>query len=319
MKKFACVFPGQGSQSVGMLNGWTDHPVVNLVLQEASDSLGQDLGALIRDGSKEDLGLTVNTQPVMLVVGVAAWRMWCAEGGASPVAMAGHSLGEYSALVAAGALTLADAAPLVRLRAQAMQQAVPVGEGAMAAVLGLAADQVIEGCREAMDALGADNVNIADVVDAVNFNDPLQTVIAGSKRAVDKACEIMKSKGAKRALLLPVSAPFHSRLMQPAAQVLAVALEKIDIQTPVIPVVSNVDVALLTSPLEIRDALYRQAFGPVRWVECVKALKAQGATHVLECGPGKVLSGMVKRIDSELVSSAVYDHITLNETLEMVK
>lgn len=316
MKKFACVFPGQGSQSVGMLNGWTDHPVVNLVLQEASDSLGQDLGALIRDGSKEDLGLTVNTQPVMLVAGVAAWRMWCAEGGASPVAMAGHSLGEYSALVAAGALTLADAVPLVRLRAQAMQQAVPVGEGAMAAVLGLAADQVIEGCREAMDALGAD---IVDVVDAVNFNDPLQTVIAGSKRAVDKACEIMKSKGAKRALLLPVSAPFHSRLMQPAAQVLAVALEKIDIQTPVIPVVSNVDVALLTSPLEIRDALYRQAFGPVRWVECVKALKAQGATHVLECGPGKVLSGMVKRIDSELVSSAVYDHITLNETLEMVK
>lgn len=319
MKKFACVFPGQGSQSVGMLNGWTDHPVVNLVLQEASDSLDQDLGALIRDGSKEDLGLTVNTQPVMLVAGVAAWRMWCAEGGASPVAMAGHSLGEYSALVAAGALTLADAVPLVRLRAQAMQQAVPVGEGAMAAVLGLAADQVIEGCREVMDALGADNVNIADVVDAVNFNDPLQTVIAGSKRAVDKACEIMKSKGAKRALLLPVSAPFHSRLMQPAAQVLAVALEKIDIQTPVIPVVSNVDVALLTSPLEIRDALYRQAFGPVRWVECVKALKAQGATHVLECGPGKVLSGMVKRIDSELVSSAVYDHITLNETLEMVK
>ena len=309
MKPIAFVFPGQGSQSVGMLDAWGDHPAVLETLQEASEALGEDLGALIRNGPKEALALTTNTQPVMLVAGVACWRAWRAEGGALPAAVAGHSLGEYSALVAAEALSLAEAVPLVRLRAAAMQDAVPVGAGAMAAILGLEAVRVVEGCAAATQAMG----DAGEVVEAVNFNDPVQTVIAGTKAAVEKACELLKSLGAKRALPLPVSAPFHSSLMKPAAERLKAALADIAFAAPRIPVVNNVDVAIESEPERIRDALYRQAFGPVRWVECVRQIKAMGLDTVVECGPGKVLAGMAKRIDAELTGVALYDPATLAE------
>lgn len=315
MKSFAFVFPGQGSQSVGMLDAWGDHAVVRETLQEASEALGEDVARLIHEGPKEALALTTNTQPVMLVAGVAAWRAWRVEGGAMPLAVAGHSLGEYSALVAAGALTLAQAAPLVRLRASAMQEAVPVGTGAMAAILGLEASKVIAGCAEAVAALGAAS---GEVVEAVNFNDPIQTVIAGTKAAVDKACEILKASGAKRALPLPVSAPFHSSLMKPAAEKLRVALDGLVLAAPQIPVVNNVDVAVHVDPVSIKEALYRQAFGPVRWVECVHALKARGVTHVVECGPGKVLAGLTRRIDGDLVGATLFDPATLAETRELL-
>jgi len=315
MKSFAFVFPGQGSQSVGMLDGWGGHPVVVQTLQEASDALGEDVALLIKEGPKEALAMTTNTQPVMLVAGVAAWRVWRAEGGAAPVALAGHSLGEYSALVAAGVLTLTQAAPLVRLRAAAMQEAVPAGTGAMAAILGLDASKVVAGCAEALTSFGAAS---AEVVEAVNFNDPVQTVIAGTKAGVDKACEMLKAAGAKRALLLPVSAPFHSSLMKPAAEKLRVALADVKLAAPQIPVVNNVDVAVQQDGDAIRDALYRQAFGPVRWVECVHALKARGVTHIVESGPGKVLAGLTKRIDPELVGAALLDTATLAETRELL-
>ena len=315
MKNFAFVFPGQGSQSVGMLDGWGNHPVVVQTLQEASDALGEDMGLLIQQGPKEALALTTNTQPVMLVAGVAAWRVWRAEGGALPAAVAGHSLGEYSALVASGVLTLAQAAPLVRLRAAAMQEAVPVGTGAMAAILGLDAAKVIAGCAEVTAAMGQ---NGTEVVEAVNFNDPAQTVIAGSKAAVEKACEALKAAGAKRALPLPVSAPFHSSLMKPAAEKLRAALAATALAAPQIPVLNNIDVAVQQDADAIRDALYRQAFGPVRWVECVQALKGRGITHLVECGPGKVLAGMTKRIDAELTGAALYDPATLNEVKELL-
>ena len=310
MTPFAFVFPGQGSQSVGMLDAWGDHPSVRETLTEASAALGEDLGALIATGPKETLALTTNTQPVMLVAGVACWRAWRAEGGALPQAVAGHSLGEYSALVAAEVLSLAQAVPLVRLRAAAMQDAVPVGTGAMAAILGLDAEKVIAGCADVTRAMGS---NGAEVVEAVNFNDPMQTVIAGSKAAVDKACEVLKGLGAKRALPLPVSAPFHSSLMKPAAERLKAALADIDLAAPRIPVVNNVDVAVESDPARIRDALVRQAAGPVRWVECVQAIRARGITHVIECGPGKALAGMTKRIDAELVGAFLYDPATLAE------
>ena len=315
MKNFAFVFPGQGSQAVGMLDGWGDHLAVAQTLQEASDALGEDVGRLIHEGPKEALALTTNTQPVMLVAGVAAWRVWRAEGGALPAAVAGHSLGEYSALVASGVLTLAQAAPLVRLRAAAMQEAVPVGTGAMAAILGLDAAKVIAGCAEVTSAMGQ---NGTEVVEAVNFNDPAQTVIAGSKAAVEKACEALKAAGAKRALPLPVSAPFHSSLMKPAAEKLRAALATTPLAAPQIPVLNNIDVAVQQDADAIRDALYRQAFGPVRWVECVQALKARGITHIVECGPGKVLAGMTKRIDAELTGAALYDPATLNEVKELL-
>ena len=305
MTQFAFVFPGQGSQSVGMLDAWGDHPVVQQTLQEASDALGEDVARLIHEGPKEALALTTNTQPVMLVAGVAAYRAWLAEGGAEPAVVAGHSLGEYSALVASGVLTLAQAAPLVRFRAQAMQEAVPVGTGAMAAILGLPADKVIEGCAAAMNDMPG------EVAEAVNFNDTAQTVIAGSKAGVEKACEVLKALGAKRALPLPVSAPFHSSLMKPAAEKLKYKLAETHLSAPQIPVVNNIDVAVETDPERIRDALYRQAFGPVRWVECVQAIAARGITHVVECGPGKVLSGMNKRIDPALTSAAVFDPASL--------
>ena len=312
MKKFAFVFPGQGSQSVGMLDAWQDHPVVVQTLAEASDALGEDVARLIHEGPKEALALTTNTQPVMLVAAVAAWRVWNAEGGAQPAALAGHSLGEYSALVASGVLTLAQAAPLVRLRAQAMQEAVPVGTGAMAAILGMNADAVKASCAEITASLGG-----AEVVEAVNFNDPSQTVIAGSKLAVEKACEALKAAGAKRALPLPVSAPFHSSLMKPAAEKLRVALAQTRFAAPQIPVINNIDVAVQTEADAVRDALYRQAFGPVRWVECVQAMKARGITHLVECGPGKVLAGLTRRIDAELVGAALYDPATLAEVKEL--
>lgn len=315
MKSFAFVFPGQGSQSVGMLDGWSDHPAVAETLREASDALGEDIALLIKEGPKEALALTTNTQPVMLAAGVAAWRVWRAEGGAAPVALAGHSLGEYSALVAAGVLTLSQAAPLVRLRAAAMQEAVPVGTGAMAAILGMEASRVIAGCAEAVAAFGPGS---AEVVEAVNFNDPIQTVIAGTKAAVDKACEVLKAAGAKRALLLPVSAPFHSSLMKPAADKLREALAGVALAAPAIPVVNNVDVAVHSDADAIRDALVRQAFGAVRWVECVQALKARGVTHIVECGPGKVLAGLTKRIDPELVGAAVFDTASLAEARELL-
>ena len=315
MKSFAFVFPGQGSQAVGMLDGWSDHPAVVQTLQEASDALGEDVGRLIHEGPKEQLALTTNTQPVMLVAGVAAWRVWRAEGGALPAAVAGHSLGEYSALVAAGVLTLAQAAPLVRLRAAAMQEAVPVGTGAMAAILGLDAAKVIAGCAEVTGSMAQ---NGTEVVEAVNFNDPAQTVIAGTKAAVEKACEVLKAAGAKRALPLPVSAPFHSSLMKPAAEKLRVALAATTLAAPQIPVLNNIDVAVQQDADAIRDALYRQAFGPVRWVECVQALKGRGISHIIECGPGKVLAGLVKRIDAELVGAALYDMNTLTATKELL-
>lgn len=315
MKSFAFVFPGQGSQSVGMLDAWGDHPVVAQTLQEASEALGEDMARLIKEGPREALALTTNTQPVMLVAGVAVWRVWRAEGGALPQAVAGHSLGEYSALVAAGVLTLAQAAPLVRLRAAAMQEAVPVGAGAMAAILGMESSRVIAGCAEAVASFGAGS---AELVEAVNFNDPVQTVIAGTKAGVDKACELLKAAGAKRALPLPVSAPFHSSLMKPAAEKLRVALADMALSAPQIPVLNNVDVAVQQDADAIRDALYRQAFGPVRWVECVQALKARGITHLIECGPGKVLTGLTRRIDPELVGAALFDPATLAETQELL-
>ena len=298
-----------------MLDAWGDHPAVAETLREASAALDEDLGALIRTGPKEALALTTNTQPVMLVAGVAAWRAWLAEGGATPDVVAGHSLGEYSALVAAGVLTLAQAVPLVRFRAQAMQQAVPVGTGAMAAVLGMAADQVIAGCAEVTASFGAGS---AECVEAVNFNDPMQTVIAGSKAAVDKACEVLKANGAKRALPLPVSAPFHSSLMRPAAEALREKLASVEFAAPRIPVLNNIDVAVETAPERIRDALVRQAAGPVRWVEGVQALKARGVATIVECGPGRVLSGMVKRIAPDLVTATVYDPATLAETRQLL-
>ncbi|MDR2991767.1 MAG: ACP S-malonyltransferase [Burkholderiaceae bacterium] len=312
MKPVAFVFPGQGSQSVGMLDAWGDHPAVRTTLAEASEALHEDLATLIHAGPKEALGLTANTQPVMLAADIAVWRVWRAEGGEEiagrPVALAGHSLGEYAALVAAEALPLAVAVPLVRLRAQAMQDAVPVGQGAMAAILGLDSDQVQAGCDQASQALGA-----GEVVEAVNFNDSVQTVIAGTKAGVEKACAVLKELGARRALPLPVSAPFHSSLMKPAAERLKVALMQAPLAVPVIPVVNNIDVAVESDPARIRDALYRQAFGPVRWVECVRKLKALGAQAVVECGPGKALTGMTKRIDPELSSAALYDPATLAE------
>jgi [acyl-carrier-protein] S-malonyltransferase len=308
--KFAFVFPGQGSQSVGMLNAFADHPVVKATLDEASAALGRDVGRLIAEGPAEELNLTTNTQPVMLSAAYALYRVWEEAGGAAPAIVAGHSLGEYTALVAAGAIAFKDAVPLVRLRAQAMQEAVPVGEGGMAAILGLDDDTVRAVCAEA---------SAAGVVEAVNFNAPAQVVIAGQKAAVEKACEVAKAKGAKRALPLPVSAPFHSSLLKPASDRLRDYLANADVRAPRIPVINNVDVAIVADPAGIRDALVRQAAGPVRWVECVRAIAAHGVTHVIECGPGKVLAGLTKRIDGNLIGGAIVDPASLDETLKLVQ
>lgn len=306
MTAFAFVFPGQGSQSVGMLDAWGDHPVVRDTVLEASEALREDLGALIHGGPKEQLELTTNTQPVMLTAGVACYRVWQAETGLTPAVVAGHSLGEYSALVAAGVLSLGDALPLVRFRAQAMQEAVPVGTGGMAAILGLDAEAVRSGCADAAASSG-------EVVEAANYNDPKQTVIAGSKAGVEAACELLKSRGAKRALMLPVSAPFHSSLMKPAAERLRERLAAVSLNAPAIPVVNNVDVASPESPDAVRDALYRQAFGAVRWVEVVQAIRARGLAHIYECGPGKVLSGLVKRVDASTTTACLCDPASLTE------
>jgi [acyl-carrier-protein] S-malonyltransferase len=306
MTPFAFVFPGQGSQSVGMLDAWGDNAAVRHTLAEASEALGFDIATMIREGPKDLLDLTTNTQPVMLTAAIACYRAWLAETGWQPAGVAGHSLGEYSALVAAGSLTLADALPLVRFRAQAMQDAVPVGVGAMAAILGLEAEAVVDACVEVATQTG-------QAVEAANFNDPKQTVIAGSKAGVDAACELLKSRGAKRALLLAVSAPFHSSLMRPAAERLKERLATVSFSAPRIALVNNIDVAVQTDVQAIRDALYRQAFGPVRWVETVHALRARGLNHLIECGPGKVLTGLCKRIDADLVSATLLDPTSMTD------
>jgi len=304
MKPFAFVFPGQGSQTVGMLEAWGDNAAVRQTLEEASTALGEDIGRLIREGPKERLDLTANTQPAMLAAGVACYRAWLAETQATPQVVAGHSLGEYTALVVAGAISLAEAMPLVRFRAEAMQEAVPVGAGAMAAILGLDAAAVRAGCEAAHEATG-------EVVSAANFNDPRQTVIAGSKAAVDKACELLKAAGAKRTLPLSVSAPFHSPLMKPAAERLRSKLATVQIDAPTIPVIDNIDVRSETEPAAIRDALYRQAYGPVRWEETIRAIRARGVTAIFECGPGKVLSNLTRRIDAGSESASVHDPASL--------
>lgn len=307
---FALVFPGQGSQSVGMMAAYGESPVIRNTFAEASDALGEDLWQMVSEGPAERLALTVNTQPLMLTAGVAAYRAWLAAGGPRPGLVAGHSLGEYSALVAAGALTFADAVPLVRFRAQAMQEAVPAGEGAMAALLGLEADAVREACSEAAQG---------EVVEAANLNAPGQIVIAGARAAVERAIEAAKARGAKRAMLLPVSAPFHCALMRPAAERLAERLATIDVSMPSIAVLNNVDVASYSEPAQIRDALVRQAFSPVRWIESVQAMAARGMTHVIECGPGKVLAGMTRRIAKEVEGGSAHDAASLEQMIAAVR
>ena len=309
---FAFVFPGQGSQSVGMLNTIADRPEVRATLQEASDALGEDVAQLIAHGPAEALALTTNTQPVMLTAAVAFYRAWLASGGPAPRMMAGHSLGEYSALVAAGVIAFKDAVPLVRFRAEAMQTAVPVGTGGMAAILGLDDELVKTVCAQASLASGG-------VVEAVNFNAPGQVVIAGGSDAVAKACELLKAAGAKRALSLPVSAPFHSSLLQPASEKLKVYLEKIEFKPSNIAVINNVDVEILNDPNAIKDALVRQAAKPVRWQETIHAMAQQGITQVIECGPGKVLAGLTKRINDQVIGLPVFDQTSLDEALAAVK
>ncbi len=310
MTKFAFVFPGQGSQAIGMLNGFAGNAAVQETLAEASDALNFDLGRLISEGPKEDLDLTTNTQPVMLTAAVAMYHAWLAAGGQKPAAVAGHSLGEYSALVAAGVIAFKDAVPLVRFRAQAMQEAVPVGLGGMAAILGLSDEDVKLVCKEAAQE---------EVVEAVNFNAPAQVVIAGHKGAIERACEAAKAKGAKRALPLPVSAPFHSSLLKPASDRLQQYLEKLNFSAPEIALINNVDVEVANDPAGIKQALVRQAASPVRWVETVQKMAGMGITHVVECGPGKVLAGLNKRINSDLISEAIVDQASLDKILELLK
>lgn len=300
--KFAFVFPGQGSQSIGMMAAYGEHPVIRATFDEASTALGRDLWQLAADGPAEALAQTVNTQPLMLTADIAVWRLWLEMGGAMPAMVAGHSLGEYAALVAAGVIELAAAVPLVELRAKAMQEAVPAGAGGMAAVLGLDAEIVKAVCAETGDGETA-----GQVVQAVNFNSPEQTVIAGHKGAVERAAEACKARGAKRALMLPVSAPFHSSLMQPAAAALQAVLANVTFSAPKIAVLNNVDVASLNDPAAIKAALVRQAAAPVRWVETMRAMQAAGVSHVFECGPGKVLAGLTKRCADGLAGGALND------------
>ncbi len=308
--KLALVFPGQGSQSVAMMAPFADSKVVLDTFAEASAELGQDLWKLVAEGPADQLSATVNTQPVMLTAAYAVYRAWLAAGGPTPTMVAGHSLGEYTALVAAGVIAFKDAVPLVRFRAQAMQAAVPVGSGAMAAILGLDDDAVRAACAEA---------SRGEVVEAVNFNAPSQVVIAGSKAAVERAMVVCKAKGARRALALPVSAPFHSSLLKPAADRLADYLKNVTFNAPQIPVVNNVDVAVLSDPAAIKAALARQACSPVRWVEVIRHMSGAGMTHVAECGPGKVLAGMTPRIEKGLQGFAITDPASLAHTLEALK
>ena len=307
-KKIAFVFPGQGSQSVGMLDAFGENVAVKSTLDEASAALGEDVAKLIKEGPAEALSLTTNTQPVMLTAGVACYRAWLAAGGAVPSIVAGHSLGEYSALVAAGALSFQDAVPMVRFRAQAMQEAVPVGTGGMAAILGLDDPTVLKVCADAQAASG-------EVVEAVNFNAPAQVVIAGSKAGVEKACELAKAAGAKRALPLPVSAPFHSSLLKPASEKLSVYLSDKTFNAPGLTVINNVDVAVVNDPAGIKNALIRQAAAPVRWVETIQEMAKQGVTHIVECGPGKVLAGLTKRIDPNLVGLSITDPASIEQVM----
>ncbi len=308
--KLALVFPGQGSQAVGMMQGFADTAVVRDTFEEASNALSQDLWKLVAEGPADDLNATVNTQPVMLTAAYAMYRAWQQAGAPAPVVVAGHSLGEYTALVAAGVIAFADAVPLVRFRAQAMQEAVPMGTGAMAAILGLDDDAVRAACAESAQG---------EVVEAVNFNAPSQVVIAGHKNAVERAAAAAKTRGAKRAVMLPVSAPFHSSLLKPAAERLGSRMQEIAFKAPQITVINNVDVAAVTDPALIKDALSRQACNPVRWVETIRAFAAQGVTHVVECGPGKVLAGMTKRIEGGLQGFAVTDPASLAQTMEALK
>jgi [acyl-carrier-protein] S-malonyltransferase len=303
---FAMVFPGQGSQAIGMFDAYGDAPEVVETIRQGGEILGQDVAKLVREGPAESLSLTTNTQPLMVIAGIAAFRLWQARGGAEPVVVAGHSLGEYSALVAAGALSFEDCLPLVRLRAQAMQDAVPKGQGAMAAILGLDDDRVREACTEAAHG---------EVVEAVNFNAPSQVVIAGHAAAVQRASELAKAKGAKRAVILPVSAPFHSSLMGPAAARLKDCLSRIMIDRPRIPVIHNFDVAEHPEPDAIRAALVAQADHPVRWVDTIKRIAERGVTSVLECGPGKVLAPLAKRIDDRLSGVALVDRTAIEQCI----
>lgn len=307
--KIAFVFPGQGSQSVGMLDAWADHAGVQQTLREGHAALGEDLAALMAQGPAETLNLTANTQPVMLLAAVAMYRAWIEAGGALPEVVAGHSLGEYSALTAVGAMELADALRTVRIRAQAMQAAVPVGAGSMAAILGLDDATVQRVCAEAAQD---------EIVEAVNFNAPAQVVIAGHFAAVERACEHARAAGAKRALVLPVSAPFHSSLLKPAADVLQHALQNVAVRSPAISLINNVDVARPTDPASIKDALVRQAWHPVRWVETIQAMKADGVTHIVECGPGKVLSGLTKRIDRDIQALSITDPDSMQQALDLL-
>lgn len=309
MTPFAFLFPGQGSQSVGMMAGFADRPVVRETFLEASDVLGQDLWALVSEGPAEELNKTVNTQPAMLVAGVAVYRVWREAGGPEPAMMAGHSLGEYTALTAAGALSFADALPLVRVRAQAMQEAVAEGVGAMAAILGLEDDPVRAVCAEAAQG---------DVLEAVNFNCPGQVVIAGHRAAVERGMELAKARGAKRAVLLPVSVPSHCALMAPAAETLARHLEGVTVRQPAIPVVQNADVAAFATPEAIKAALVRQLYQPVRWVETVRHMAAQGIAAMAECGPGKVLAGLSKRIAPEVTCAALNDTAAVEAFLTQI-
>jgi [acyl-carrier-protein] S-malonyltransferase len=306
--KLAMIFPGQGSQSVGMLKGYDGLPGVNEVRDTASDVMGKEFLVLLDEGPVEKLNQTVNTQPAMVTAGIAVYRAWRALGGAAPMVVAGHSLGEYSALVAAGALDFKDCLPLVRFRAQAMQEAVPEGKGAMAAILGADDAAIVAACAEA-----------GGEVQAVNFNAPGQVVIAGEKGAVERAIEKCKARGAKRAMPLPVSAPFHSTLMRPAAERLSGFLSKTSIQKPQVHVINNVDVKVEEDPARIKDALVRQAASPVRWVETIQAMVAMGATHIVECGPGKVLAGMTKRIAPQVQSLTLSDRAAVENALQALK
>ena len=312
MSNFAFVFPGQGSQAIGMLNGFAGNPAVAQTIAEANDALGFDLGRMIAEGPKEDLDLTTNTQPVMLTASIAVYRAWIAAGGPAPKVVAGHSVGEYAALVAAGVIAFKDAVPLVRFRAQVMQEAVPVGQGGMAVILGLAADDVRAVCLEAAAA------DAGSVVEAVNFNEPTQIVIAGHTAAVERACELAKARGAKRAMKLAVSAPFHSSLLKSASDRLRDYMQDLTFAAPQIALINNVDVAILNDPALIKDALVRQAAGPVRWVETMQKLAADGTGLVIESAPSKVLIGMAKRIDARLVGEALVDQAALDRVLAAV-
>lgn len=313
MTQFAFVFPGQGSQAIAMLDGFAGNAVVAQTVAEASDALRFDLAKLIAGGPKEDLDLTTNTQPVMLTAAVAVYRAWIAAGGAAPSLVAGHSLGEYSALVAAGVIAFQDAVPLVRFRAQAMQEAVPVGQGSMAVVLGLSDDDVRAACLEAIAQ------DASWIVEAVNFNAPAQVVIAGHTAAVERACELAKAKGAKRAMKLPVSAPFHSSLLKPASDRLRTYMADVHFSAPQIALINNVDVAIVNDPAGIKDALVRQAASPVRWVETIQQMAQSGVTNIVECGPGKVLMGLTKRIDARLSGDAIVDQASLERLLASLK